>query len=46
MSADEIAKTLYLSRNTVNNHRQNMLNKTGAKDTTALLELAHICELF
>jgi DNA-binding CsgD family transcriptional regulator len=41
----EIAKTLYISNNTVNNHRQNMLNRLGIKDTTALVHLAKLCEL-
>jgi DNA-binding CsgD family transcriptional regulator len=43
--ADEIAKILGISSNTVRNHRQNMLDRLGAKDTTALLELAHICHI-
>ena len=38
----EIAQTLFISPNTVNNHRQNILNKLGAKDTTALIHLARI----
>ncbi len=42
---DDIAKKLTISRNTVNNHRQNMLDKICAKDTTALIELARICHL-
>lgn len=37
---DEIAKILFISKVTINNHRQNMLNKIGAKDTTALVQLA------
>ena len=40
-----IASTLFISQNTVNNHRQNMLDKMGAKDTTSLVELARICHL-
>lgn len=42
---DDIADILSISRNTVNNHRQNMLDKICAKDTTALVELAKICQL-
>lgn len=42
---DEIAETLGISRNTVRNHRQNMLDRLGARDTTALLELARICHI-
>jgi DNA-binding CsgD family transcriptional regulator len=40
-----IAKKLFISVNTVNNHRQNMLNRVGVKDTTALMQLAHDCDL-
>lgn len=43
--ADFIAEALSISRNTVNNHRQSMLDKIGAKDTTALVELAQLCRL-
>ena len=42
---EAIAEILTISRNTVNNHRQNMLDKICAKDTTALIELARICQL-
>jgi DNA-binding CsgD family transcriptional regulator len=45
LETDEIAKALSISRNTINNHRQNMLNRLGARDTTALIELARICRL-
>ncbi len=43
--ADTIAEMLAISRNTVNNHRQNLLDKICSKDTTALIELARICQL-
>ena len=43
--SEEVAQTLFLSRATVNNHRQNMLNKLGAKDMTALMTLAYACDL-
>ncbi len=40
----DIAQKLHISPNTVNNHRQKLLDKLGAKDTTALLLLAQkIC---
>ena len=42
---DEIAKALFISKITINNHRQNMLNKLGAKDTTALIQLAKLTKL-
>lgn len=41
----EIAQTLFISPNTVNNHRQSLLNKLAAKDTTALIHLAFITGL-
>ena len=44
-STTEIAKSLFISPNTLNNHRQNLLNKIGAKDTTALVHLARITGL-
>ena len=42
---EEIAKTLFISKTTINNHRQNMLNKLGARDTTALIQLAKLTKL-
>jgi DNA-binding CsgD family transcriptional regulator len=44
-STDEIADSLFISRITVNNHRQNMLNRVGAKDTTGLITISKICQL-
>ena len=44
-NTDEIADSLFISRITVNNHRQNMLNRMGAKDTTGLTTLAKLCQL-
>ncbi len=44
-TTDEIADTLFISRITVNNHRQNMLNRMGVKDTTGLISLSKLCEL-
>ena len=42
-STNEIAKKLFISRITVNNHRQNMLNRVGVKDTTGLIILMKLC---
>lgn len=42
---EAIAEMLTISRNTVNNHRQNMLDRIGAKDTTSLIELARMCHI-
>ena len=36
----EIAKQLFISPNTVGNHRSNMIEKLCARDTTALVQLA------
>lgn len=42
---DEIAKILFISKTTVNNHRQNMLNKIGVRDITALIQIARLTKL-
>ncbi len=39
-SSKEISNLLFIAQNTVNRHRKNMIARTGAKDTTALV---HIC---
>jgi len=38
----QIADLMYLSTLTIDTHRKNMLSKSGAKDTTALI---HICKM-
>lgn len=40
LSSKQIAEKLNLSINTVNNHRKSMLNKTGTKNSTELLNYA------
>ena len=35
----EIAEKLFISSNTVDNHRKNMIRKIDARDTTALVQL-------
>lgn len=40
MDTKEIAEKLFISINTVGNHRSKMVEKLGARDTTALLQLA------
>jgi DNA-binding NarL/FixJ family response regulator len=40
MSNDEIAKKLFLSKRTVDNHRQNILNKLDVKNSMGLMMLA------
>lgn len=41
-NTDEISKELFISRITVNNHRQKILDKFGVKDTTALIILSRL----
>jgi DNA-binding CsgD family transcriptional regulator len=41
----EIAETLAISVNTVGNHRSNMVQRLGARDTTALVQLAKMAGL-
>lgn len=40
LDTKEIAKKLFISVNTVGNHRSKMIDKLGARDTTALVQLA------
>ena len=40
LTSDEIANRLFLSKKTVDNHRSNILAKTGSKSTIALLKFA------
>lgn len=40
LDTKEIAKKLFISSNTVGNHRSNMIERLGAKDSTALVQLA------
>lgn len=42
MKTKDIAKQLQISPNTVDNHRRNMLARTGAKDTMALIQLCQM----
>ena len=42
---EDIGKLLFISINTVNNHRQNMINRLGTKDATALIQLAKMTRL-
>jgi DNA-binding CsgD family transcriptional regulator len=44
-TTDEIAAILYISKITVNNHRQNMFNRLGVKGSTALITIAKMCNL-
>ena len=40
LDTKEIAKKLFISSNTVGNHRSNMIERLGARDSTALVHLA------
>ena len=39
MSSKQIAGALFISKNTVANHRRNMLRKNGAKSSAELIHL-------
>ena len=43
MESKEIGNQLFISSGTVDNHRKNMIARTGARDTTALLQLCLSC---
>lgn len=45
LDSKEVGVHLGISAETVQQHRRNMLNRTGARDTTALLQLARWCSL-
>ena len=45
-SSQAISKELGIATNTVIKHRKNMIMRTGAKDTTALVQLCRMCEVF
>ncbi len=42
LNTKKIAEKLQISPNTVDNHRRNMLARTGARDTTALIQLCRL----
>jgi DNA-binding CsgD family transcriptional regulator len=39
----EIGEKLFISSHTADNHRRNALARTGAKDTTALIQICRMC---
>jgi DNA-binding CsgD family transcriptional regulator len=43
MESKEIGKQLFMSPHTVDNHRRNAIAQTGAKDTTALVQICRMC---
>jgi DNA-binding CsgD family transcriptional regulator len=46
ISTKEISDQLSISPNTVGNHRSNMIDRLGARDTTALVQLAKMVSIF
>jgi DNA-binding CsgD family transcriptional regulator len=45
LESEEIAKNLFLSVHTIEKHRKNMLQKMGARNSTAMVELAKMCRM-
>jgi DNA-binding CsgD family transcriptional regulator len=45
LDTKEIADKLYISATTVGHHRSNMIERIGARDTTALVQLAKMAEI-
>ena len=45
-TSKEVAEILYISPETVSQHRKNMLKRTNAKDTSALIHFCKVCEIF
>jgi DNA-binding CsgD family transcriptional regulator len=43
LESKEIGAKLFMSSHTVDNHRRNAIAKTGAKDTTALVQICQMC---
>ena len=43
LESKEVAQKLFISLNTVDNHRRNAVLRTGARDTTALIQLCKMC---
>lgn len=42
----EVSETLHITMNTINNHRKNMLLKTGARDVTSLIQICKMMGMF
>lgn len=45
LDTKEIASRLFISPNTVGNHRSNMIDRLGVRDTTALVQIAKMTEM-
>ena len=46
MSSKEVANELSISKETVSQHRKNMINRINAKDTSCLIHLCKSCDVF
>ena len=45
LDSQEIGNQLLITKGTVDNHRKNMIARTGARDTTALVQLCLSCDI-
>jgi len=45
MTSKEVAKKLFISPETVSQHRKNMIKRLNAKDTSSLVQLCKMCEI-
>jgi len=45
-SSKEVAAELFISSETVSQHRKNMIKRVNAKDTTSLIQLCKLCRIF
>jgi DNA-binding CsgD family transcriptional regulator len=45
LDSKEIGEKLFISVNTVDKHRKNMIANLGAKDSTALIEICRMCDM-
>lgn len=45
LSSKEVARQLYISTETVKQHRKNMIQRTHAKDTSSLIHICKLCEI-
>jgi DNA-binding CsgD family transcriptional regulator len=46
LESKDIGKKMFISPHTVDNHRRNAVQRTGARDTTALVQICRMCGMF
>jgi DNA-binding CsgD family transcriptional regulator len=46
LESKDIGKKMFISSHTVDNHRRNAVQRTGVRDTTALVQLCRMCGFF